>query len=166
MALPGIPRIPVGGAAAPPPATATPQTPRELADELFNQVMAAREGGDAATVERVLPSALDAYVRLGAKDGDSLYHLSLLQLEAKDFASAMATVQALLQRSPGHLLALSVGARVAQGKGDAAAARRYREQFLAGYDVEVAKQLPEYLDHERILPIEKKAALEALGRAR
>jgi tetratricopeptide (TPR) repeat protein len=139
-------------------------TPREQADRLFNRVMEARAAGDTGQVAFFLPMALAAYEQAGELDADGLYHLSLLQSLAGQPRAALNTAERVLATSPDHLLALAAAAEAARDAGDHAAARRYYERFLAVYDTERARQLPEYLDHSRILPLHRQDAERFLAR--
>lgn len=160
MAMPKMPNMAVPPGARP----QVPLTPRDEADMAFNEAMSANEQGDQATARRVIPMALAAYLKLGELDDDSTYHVALLQLVGGDFVAARATSEKILAKKPSHLLALSVAARAAAGAGDAKGAQGYNERLLAGYDTEIVKPLPEYQDHQRVLPIDRAAAQKALGR--
>jgi hypothetical protein len=151
----------LGGATAPgalPPLTGTP---REQADRLFNRVMAAREQGNSAEALQFAPMGIQAYQMAEPLDNDGLYHMATLQNTASDFAGARATAERTLQGNPDHLLALAAAAEAATGSGDTDAARQYYERFLAAYQSELARDLPEYLDHARILPEYRQAAIAA-----
>lgn len=145
----------------PPP----PATPREQADELFNQAMMASETKDQAALAQVLPSALAAYRALGVLDDDGQYHLALLELAGGDVKSARATCAGLLAKNPSHVLALGVGARVEQQAGDLAKARDLAGRLLTAFDAEATKPLREYQDHQRMLPVYR-AEAEAMTRSK
>jgi hypothetical protein len=58
----------------------------------------------------------------------------------------------ILATNPNHLLGLAAAAEAAERDGDEAAARSFYQRFIAAYDAEVARGLPEYRDHARMLP--------------
>lgn len=125
-------------------------TPREQADRLFNRIMQAREQGDADQAAFFLPMGVLAYRQAGDLDDDGLYHLSLLETASGDPASGLATAERVLQRYPDHLLAIGAAAQAAEALQDRATARRHYEHFLAVFQAERGKPLPEYLDHVSI----------------
>lgn len=137
------------GPGAAPPLTGTP---REQADRLFNRIMQALALGDTAEASFFLPMGILAYRQAGELDADGLYHLSILETESGDAASGLATAQRILASAPDHLLGLGAAARAAEAVGDASTASRLYRRFLDVYDAERARELPEYVDHARILP--------------
>ena len=145
-----------------PPMPRQPASPREAADQLFNAAMTASEQQDQATLSTVLPQALAAYGALGPLDGDGAFHLAALQLAGGHLAEARATCATLLKTNPGHLLALGISQRAAERAGDAPAARDFAQRLLRAYDAEAARPLPEYQDHQRMLPSYRSAALAAV----
>lgn len=138
-------------------------TPREQADRLFNRVMAAREQGNTAEALQFAPMGIQAYQMAEPLDDDGLYHLAMLQNTAGDYNGALQTSQRILDRNPNHLLALAASAEAATGQGDLAAARGFHERYLAAYNDEVGRDLPEYIDHSGILPEYRREALRATG---
>ena len=152
-------------APAQPPAPAAPSmpaSPREAADLLFNEAMMASEQNDEAALARVVPGAIAAYRSLGELDDDSTYHLALLELAGGKLTETRATCATLLAKNPNHLLALGVSLRGAVRAGDAAAARDFGQRLLKAYDAEAARPLPEYQDHERMLPSYRAEAMAAV----
>jgi hypothetical protein len=139
-------------------------TPREQADRLFNRVMAAREQGNTAEALQFSPMGIQAYQMAEPLDDDGLYHMAALQNTVGDFAGARATSERILARNPNHLLALATAAEAAEGAGDTEAARQYHQRLVDSYQTEISRDLPEYMDHARILPEYRQAALQALGR--
>lgn len=139
-------------------------TPREQADRLFNRVMTEKESGDTARAKFFTPMAIQAYGAIPNLDHDGLYHLSLVHTVAGDFKAARETAEKILAQSPNHLLALSAAAGAARGAGDKAAAKRYYERFLAAFDSENKRDLPEYQDHSRMFP-DLKSEAEAYVKA-
>lgn len=143
-----------GGGAAPPSAL----TGREMADQLYNQAMMAHETGDSASAERFVPMALAAYRGLDALDLDARYHVAVLSLAAGRPDAALAQADTMLAQVPNHLLALAVGARVYEEKGDDARARDYYRRFLEAYTPGAAASRPEYLEHAQGLSTQLEAA--------
>lgn len=139
-----------GGGAAP----STPLTDREMADQLYNQAMMAYETGDSVSAARFVPMALAAYRGLDALDLDARYHIALLNLAADRPDAALAQADTMLTQVPDHLLALAVGARVWEEKGDDARAMEYYRRFLDTYRPEAVASRPEYLEHARGLSIQ------------
>lgn len=135
-------------------------TPREQADRLFNRVMTELSTGDTARAKFFQPMAVQAYDMAGDLDNDGLYHKSLLQALGDDFAGARASAEKILSFEPNHLLALSAAAAAARGQGDTTAAQNYYRKFLAAYDAESERDLPEYRDHGRVFA-DLKAEAEA-----
>lgn len=162
MAAPAMP--PMAAPTFAPPAPSQPASPREAADELFNVAMMASEKNDQATLTQVLPQAIAAYRALEPLDGDATYHLAALQLTGGRHAESRATCATLLATNPNHVLALGISMRAAEGAGDAAGTRDFAERLLKGYDAEAVRQLPEYQDHQRMLPRYRTDALAALKR--
>ena len=136
---------------------------RTNADRLFNRIMTAAEQGNEAEVAQFMPMAVQAYGMVEGLDDDGLFHLAILHLTGGDPAAAMATAERILQGSPDHILALGVAAAAAERAGDAGQARDYHQRLLDAYPGEAAKPLPEYVDHQRMLPEYRRAATEALG---
>lgn len=146
----------------PPAAPAAPASPREAADQLFNEAMMASEQNDQGTLAQVLPEAITAYRSLRELDDDGAYHLALLELAGGKLTEARATCAALLAKNPKHLLALGVSMRVAAQASDPAAAKALGQRLLEAYDAESVRPLPEYRDHERMLPTYRSEAMAAV----
>lgn len=127
-------------------------SPREQADRLFNRIMSAREQGDTTDARFFAPMGIQAYTAAEPLDDDGLYHLATIHLVAGDHAAARATAERILARSPNHLLGLAAAAEAAEADGDRDGARNYHERFVAAYESEIGRGLPEYQDHARILP--------------
>jgi hypothetical protein len=159
-----VTRAPFTGSGAPgtpPPLTGTP---REQADALFNRIMGAREAGDSAGAVFFTPMAIQAYAAAQPLDDDGLFHLAAVHNVAGDHASAIAVAEQILARNPNHLLALAAAGEASELAGDSAAARNYYSRFLAAYDTEFARGLPEYQDHARIFPEYQAAARRVTSR--
>lgn len=159
------PPPPTGGPPSGMPARAAPPqagTPRERADALFNVAMMASEQGDQATMAQAAPQAIAAYQQLAPLDNDGTYHLAALHLANKEFAAARKVAEEILAKEKGHLLALSIAAQAASGAGDHAGAKAYHQKLLGSYDAEIVRQIPEYLDHQRMLPSLRETARRAV----
>lgn len=126
-------------------------TPREAADRLFTRVMTSVSQGDSVGAQAFVPMAIGAYERARPLDHDGLFHLSLLQRTAMDLEGALATAQSVLEDDPDHILALSAAAVAAREMGLDEEAREYFQRLVAEYDEQVARGLPEYLDHAPIM---------------
>lgn len=137
---------------------------RTNADRLFNRIMTAAEQGNEAEVNQFMPMAIQAYGMVDNLDDDGLFHLSLLHLTAGSFDEAIQTAQRILDGNPNHLLGLAVSAQAEEAAGDSAAANQYWQRFLDAYSSEAGKPLPEYVDHQQILPEYRTMAREALGK--
>lgn len=149
------------GAGTPPPLTGTP---REQADRLFDRIMRAQSSGDTATVAFFAPMGAQAYENARPLDNDGLFHLAMIHNAAGNYTAARSAGDEILQRSPDHLLGLAIAAEAALGAGDDAAARDYFSRYIDAYDTEIARDLPEYLDHAQILPEYLAAARNVTGR--
>lgn len=154
------------GAGAPATTDLSQMSPAEQATRLFDHVMRAQESGDTAQVSFFAPMAIQAYQMLGAGlDPDSRLHLGLLHLAAKDPTSARAQADTLLKGSRTHLYGLLLKARAAEASGDAATARSALQAFVANYDAERAKNLPEYAEHNQLLFETRDQATRGVGAA-
>jgi hypothetical protein len=136
---------------------------RTNADRLFNRIMMAAEQGNQAEVDQFMPMAVQAYGMVDDLDDDGIYHLAILQRTAGEFDQARETADRILDRSPGHILALGVAADAAQASGDTEAAHALWERLLEAYPEEAGKPLPEYMDHQTMLGEYRRMAREATG---
>jgi hypothetical protein len=158
--LPGTGPATAGDGGTPAPLTGTP---REQADRLFNRIMTAHDQGDTTTAKFFAPMGVQAYQMAEPLDADGLYHVAMIHNVAGDYAAGRAAAERILATNPNHLLGLAAAAESAERAGDQAAARTYQQRFIAAYDAEVARQLPEYQDHAPILPEHLAAARRATG---
>jgi len=154
---------PAAGGENPAAVDLSQMTPREAADRLFNRVMTAASTGDSAQAQRFLPMAIMAYQRVDPLDADGRYHLAALHLVGHDWPAARAEADTLLAASPTHLFGLFSAGEAESGRGDTAAAKDFYRRFLAAYDAEVAKRLPEYEEHSQGLPAMRAQAVAKLG---
>lgn len=158
----GVPtqRISISEIGSETPAATT--DPRAIADQLFNEALAAHETGDSAGARQFVPMALSAYADLGDIDLDARYHVALLNLAAGRPEAALAQSDTMLARVPDHLLALLVAARAYDQLGQPDRAADYYERFLQVHTPDAAVSRQEYLDHERVLAGSRQTALEYL----
>jgi hypothetical protein len=124
-------------------------TPEEAANRLFDRVMRYATEGKADSAAMFAPMAIMAYERVGPLDAHSRYDIGTISAVIGDADAATAQVDTILKSQPNHLLALLLGARAADMKKNAAAAAQFRSRFAAAVTAERAKNLREYVDHQR-----------------
>lgn len=122
-------------------------TPEERADRLFNRVMRLSSEGKADSAAFFGPMALGAIEQLQPLDAHRRYDMGVVSLVMGDAATAKAQSDSILKARPTHLLGLSLAARVAESRGDTAAAGAFRRRLLAAEASELASGLGEYTDH-------------------
>jgi hypothetical protein len=137
--------VPQPGAGTPPDISA--MTPIEAADRLYNRVMNSVAQGDSVQAQQFMPMAVGAYERARPLSLDGLFHLSLLQRTAGRLEDALATAQEILDQDPDHLLGLQAAAEAAAELGRDAEARGHFRHIVDVYTPQMARQLPEYVDH-------------------
>ena len=142
------------GGAAPPDISA--MSPEERANRLFNRVMQYWSEGKSDSAAFFAPMALQSIEAITPLTLHSRYDMGLVALASGNTAMAAAESDTILKASPTHLLGLALAARVADARGDAAAAKADRQKLVASEKVERAKGLPEYSDHDTDL----KAAID------
>ena len=134
------------------PAEAPPDisnmTPRERFDRLYDRVMRASSGGDAATAQRFAPMAISAYGMLDSVDIDARYDVAVIKLHVGDIEGARALADTMVKSAPGHLFGYMIRATVARFTGDSAGAKRAGAIFLRNYPGEIARARPEYEKHK------------------
>ncbi len=111
-----------------------------------------------------MPMAIQAYGMVEDLDDDGLFHLALLHLTNGSFDEAQQTASRILADDPDHLLGLAVAAQAAEELGNAQESQEYWGRYLDAYDTEAGKPLPEYVDHQPVLPDYRRMAREATGR--
>ena len=141
---------PVGGNGTGTPPDLSSMSPREAADRLFNRVMTAESSGDMGQAQQFMPMALAAYERARPLDQDGLYHLAVLNRVAMNLEESLANAAEDLTENSDHLLALAAAAQAAIELGRPDEAEAYYRHLVEVYDVEMASQKPEYLDHSGI----------------
>jgi len=146
-----------GGGAAPDIAN---MSPRERASRLYDRIMRYTEQGKADSAQFFAPMALASFEMLGAElDTDARYDYGRVAAVTGNLVIAAAQADTILQAAPTHLLGLSLRARTATARGDAATAATAWKSFLASRDGELKKNLPEYQMHAA--DIEQSVALAA-----
>jgi hypothetical protein len=153
-----------GQAFAPPPvAPPSVQSPRMVADQLFNRAMMAHEAGQTQQVAVLLPEAIAAYQRLEPLDADGLFHLASLQFAAGNAGGARATSDRILATAPNHLLGLAAAARASEQSAPNEAKGLW-QRYLDVYDAQQGRA-PEYAHHQRMFPMLSKQASDFIARA-
>jgi len=148
---PDMANAPGAGAGPGAPPDISQMSPTERFLRLHDRVMAAAERGDSGTVTTFTPMALSAYGMLEQVDADLRYHAASLHLRVGNQAEALALADTILRNAPNHLLGLVIRAEAAEVRGDQAAFRQSREQFLRVYDAQLATGRPEYAEHQAML---------------
>lgn len=147
-----------GGARAP---DISQMSPRERASRLFDRVMRLDAEGKSDSVRLFAPMALAAHEAVGTFDLDLRYDYGRIAEVSGNLDVAAAQADSILREAPDHLLGLILAMRVAQDRGDNAAADSLRRRLLAARDGELAKGLQEYQLHRNDID----AALAAAGSA-
>ena len=142
-------RVPLGtGAGAVQAPDISSMSPDERADRLFNRVMRLSSEGKADSAAFFGPMAMGAIEALAPLNAHRRYDMGLVALVTGDAAKAAAEADTILAQRPTHLLGLSLAARAADARGDAAASRNFRRRLLAAEPAERRSGLPEYTDHD------------------
>ena len=123
-------------------------SPEVRADHLFNRVMRLSSEGKADSTAFFGPMALVALEALTPLNAHRRYDMGLVALVTGDVSKAKAQGDAILAQHRTHLLGLSLAARAADVRGDAVAAKAFRQRLLAAESAERARALPEYTDHD------------------
>jgi tetratricopeptide (TPR) repeat protein len=127
-------------------------TPRERADRLFNRVMEGMSGGDTTRIAFFTDMAIQAYGMVPERNADLHYHLGELYRVKGDLDAARAQADTILAADPQHLFGLFGAANTEQTRGNTGEARALFQRFLDGYAAQVARNLPEYQEHQQGLP--------------
>jgi hypothetical protein len=133
-------------------------SPQERADRLFYRVMTYSSEGLADSATFFAPMALGALEAISPRTIHHRYDMGLIGLVTGDGALAAAQADTILRESPTHLLGLALAARAADAKRDTVARDDFERRLLAAERAELAKNLPEYLDHESDLRVALEAA--------
>lgn len=164
MAPPPFSSGAAGAEAAPPSAGGAPpdianMSPRERAGRLHDRIMRYAEQGKRDSVGFFAPMALASFEMLGADlDLDGRYDYGRVATETGNLEIAAAQADTILRAAPTHLLGLSLKARTATARGDAALAAATWKQFLAAREAELGKKLPEYGVHAADIELSVKLA--------
>lgn len=122
-------------------------TPVEVAEQLFNRVMAASERGDTEESQRFAPVALEAYGQLATLDNDAHYHVGLVHLTMGDTESAQAELDAIRGSVTNHLLGIMLEHAIAESKGDDDGVATAYARFVSAYNTQLLTDRDEYRGH-------------------
>jgi hypothetical protein len=155
--------------AAPSPVSTMPDisqmSPEERATRLFDRVMILAQAGKDDSVQFFLPMAISSYDQLPALDSDARYHIGLLRLAGGDAAAALAQADTIRRAVPTHLFADVLRAHAFQQQGNRQSERRAYADFLKNETAELARNRPEYNDHQNALSaFRDEARRQAAGR--
>jgi hypothetical protein len=139
-------------------------TPRQSADRLYDRVARASEAGDSQQVQFFGPMTIQAYADVQPLDIDAHMHIGMVYIALGNLAGATAEADTIARASRTHLFAPLLKAKVAQAQNNAAALQQAYRTFLANYEAERRKNLPEYEQHANILSELKTTAESARGR--
>ncbi len=139
-------------------------TPREAADRLYERIARASESGDTSQVQFFAPMALNAYANVTPLDADARLHIGLIDLATGDAPAAAAQADSITRLAGLHLFGPLLKARAAEAQGNRAVAREAYRAFLANYNTEKRRNLPEYQQHDALLTETRTAAQRATGR--
>jgi len=109
------------------------------------------QAGKEDSVQFFLPMAIGAYDQLPALDSDARYHVGLLHLAGGDAPGALAQADTIQKAVPTHLFAYVLRAHAFQQEGNRQAERRAYADFLRSETAELARNRPEYTDHQNAL---------------
>ena len=126
-------------------------SPEERATRLFDRVMILAQAGKEDSVQFFLPMAIASYAQLPALDSDARYHVGLLHLAGGDAAGALAQADTIQKAVPTHLFAYVLRAHAFQQQGNRQGERRAYADFLRSEPAELARNRPEYSDHQTAL---------------
>ncbi len=145
----------IGPSAPPPPsvfpAPTAPLSPRDVANENFNQSMMASERGDDAAAASFGRIALDGYAALGGLDNDLRLHVGLIYLAMDSLEAALAQAESLEIAVPGHLYASVLRQRAFEVRGDSSGVEAAYRRFLEYHQQEINAGRPEYNEHMQML---------------
>lgn len=141
----------LGGPVGVRPPDISQMSPEERATRLFDRVMILAQAGKQDSVEFFLPMAIGAYDQLPALDSDARYHVGLLRLAGGDAAGALAQADTIQKAVPTHLFAYVLRAHALQQQGNRQGERRAYADFLRNEAAELARNRPEYTDHQNAL---------------
>ncbi len=157
VSMAGGPVVAPGGGIGPAPDISS-MSPQERADRLFYRVMTYSSQGEADSAAFFAPMALGALEAITPRTPHHRYDMGLIGLVTGDGALAAAQADSILQESPSHLLGLALAARAADAQRDTVRRNAFERRLLAAERTELARNLPEYLDHESDLRVAFEAA--------
>jgi hypothetical protein len=134
---------------APPDLSGMP--PMERFNRLYQRIITGAQTGDQATVTRFMPMAVAAFAMLDPVTVDARYHMAMLHLHVGNLDAAASQADTVKRTHPDHLFGYVIGAAVARWRKDDKARDADYDQILQRYDAEMAKRLPEYLEHQAML---------------
>ncbi|AHG87983.1 Double zinc ribbon [Gemmatirosa kalamazoonensis] len=147
-----------GGGGGRPPNLAS-MSPREIADRLFDRVMALSTQGKADSATFFAQMALQNYAGMGDLDLDQRYDMGRVAEVAGQADVMRAQADTILQRNPTHLLGLVLATKAASMRNDAKALAEYRDRLLAAdRSGERQRGLEEYQRHANDIDDAVKAA--------
>lgn len=123
-------------------------SPAERAERLFNRIMLLHERNQPDSVQFFAPMALAAYQMIGPLDADQRYHLGRIGEITGVADLARAQADSILQQNPTHLLGLILASSAERLQGNTARAREFDQRLLDAQRSELARNLPEYQQHE------------------
>jgi tetratricopeptide (TPR) repeat protein len=138
-------------------------SPRERADRLFNRVMQELANGNAEQAKFFVPMAVQAYGMVPERNADLHYHLGELYRVQGDLDAARAQADTILAADPQHLFGLFSAAQTEQGRGKTSESAALFRRFLDGYAAQIARNLPEYQEHQQGLPAMRAEAQKVVG---
>lgn len=126
-------------------------SPRERFDRLYDRVMRASSNGDAATLQRFAPMAIQAYAMLDSVDLDAQYDVAVIKLHVGDIDGARALADSMVRAQPTHLFGSMIRFTIGRFSGDSATAKAAAAAFLKHYPAEIRKDRPEYSKHKNAI---------------
>jgi hypothetical protein len=123
-------------------------SPRERFDRLYDRVMRASSEGDAATLQRFAPMAVQAYGMLDSVDIDAQYDVAVIKLHIGDIDGARLLADSMVRSQPTHLFGSMIRFTIGRFGGDSATARTAAAAFLRNYPAEMRRDRPEYGKHQ------------------
>lgn len=159
---PGTPAAGGAGAMDPGSVDLASMSPRERADRLFNRVMQELSNGNTEQAKFFVPMAVQAYGMVPERNADLHYHLGELFRVQGDLDAARAQADTILAADPQHLFGLFSAGQTEQGRGNADQAGAFFQRFLDGYAAQIARNLPEYQEHQQGMPAMRAEAQKAV----
>ncbi|HJU72188.1 MAG TPA: hypothetical protein VJ717_00470 [Gemmatimonadaceae bacterium] len=138
------------------PGTASPgaapdisqMSPRDRAARLYDRIMRLDEEGKRDSVRLFASMAIPTFQTIQPLDTHLRYDLGRVAAAAGELDLAQAQADTILAGNAQHLLGLILAARVAERRGDQAAAARFHVRLAAAEASERAKGLEEYQLHD------------------